>query len=137
MRPFPRLNPQAHDFLVLFKVKMRCTPVFVSLSLVACSYARALHVNPQVVAQPLVQEEVSEQVSQASSRGALLNSSAHVVANAAAAAEDDPAYWLANIAHKGVAAFNSNPSGYTVFRNVKDYGAKGNPPKACTDNRCH
>lgn len=37
----------------------------------------------------------------------------------------DTAYWLADIAHQGVAAFNPNPSGYTVFRNVKDYGAKG------------
>ena len=32
-------------------------------------------------------------------------------------------YWLENIAHQGVSAFG--PSGYTVFRNVKDYGAKG------------
>lgn len=44
-----------------------------------------------------------------------------VVAEAAA----DTAYWLADIAHQGIAAFNSNPSGYKVFRNVKDYGAKG------------
>lgn len=35
------------------------------------------------------------------------------------------AYWLADITHQGVAAFNENPSGYKVFRNVKDYGAKG------------
>lgn len=45
------------------------------------------------------------------------------VSGAAAAA--DTAYWLADIAHQGVAAFNPNPSGYRVFRNVKDYGAKG------------
>ncbi|KAJ5169876.1 uncharacterized protein N7500_002659 [Penicillium coprophilum] len=43
---------------------------------------------------------------------------------AAVAAVDSP-YWLADIAHQGIAAFNSNPPGYTVFRNVKDYGAKG------------
>lgn len=41
-------------------------------------------------------------------------------------ATDDASYWLADIAHQGIAAFNSNPSDYTVFRNVKDYGAKGN-----------
>ncbi|CAG8197391.1 unnamed protein product [Penicillium olsonii] len=41
------------------------------------------------------------------------------------AAAADTAYWLADIAHQGTAAFNSNPSGYNVFRNVKDYGAKG------------
>jgi glucan 1,3-beta-glucosidase len=43
-------------------------------------------------------------------------------------AVSDPAYWLAGISHRGVAAFNSNPSTYTVFRNVKDYGAKGMSP---------
>ncbi|KAL7928405.1 glycoside hydrolase family 55 protein [Trichoderma chlorosporum] len=32
-------------------------------------------------------------------------------------------YWYENIAHQGVAPFA--PSGYTVFRNVKDFGAKG------------
>ncbi|KAA8646710.1 uncharacterized protein ATNIH1004_005385 [Aspergillus tanneri] len=34
-------------------------------------------------------------------------------------------YWLADITHQGVAAFNANQSGYKVFRNVQDYGAKG------------
>lgn len=41
------------------------------------------------------------------------------------AAPGDAPYWLADIAHQGVAAFNQNPTGYKVFRNVKDYGAKG------------
>ncbi|KAG7453018.1 exo-beta-1,3-glucanase [Guyanagaster necrorhizus] len=41
------------------------------------------------------------------------------------AASSDP-YWLQNIKHQGTSAFNSNPSSYTVFRNVKDYGAVGN-----------
>ncbi|KAJ5593902.1 CAZyme family GH55 [Penicillium hispanicum] len=40
-------------------------------------------------------------------------------------AETDPSYWLADIAHQGIAAFNTDPSNYTVFRNVKDYGAAG------------
>jgi glucan 1,3-beta-glucosidase len=29
------------------------------------------------------------------------------------------------VKHQGIAAFNPNPSNYTVFRNVKDFGAKG------------
>lgn len=33
-------------------------------------------------------------------------------------------YWYENIAKQGIAPFG--PSGYTVFRNVKDFGAKGN-----------
>jgi hypothetical protein len=37
----------------------------------------------------------------------------------------DTAYWLADIAHHGYAAFNPNASTYQVFRNVKDFGAKG------------
>jgi hypothetical protein len=34
-------------------------------------------------------------------------------------------YWVANIKRQGVAAFNSNPSTYQVYRNVQDFGAKG------------
>ena len=33
-------------------------------------------------------------------------------------------YWLDDIKHQGISAFNSDTD-YTVFRNVKDYGAKG------------
>jgi glucan 1,3-beta-glucosidase len=33
-------------------------------------------------------------------------------------------YWLADIKHQGIAAFNPDPN-YQVFRNVKDFGAKG------------
>ena len=32
-------------------------------------------------------------------------------------------YWMEQIAHQGISAFGA--SGYIVFRNVKDYGAKG------------
>ncbi|KAH0338609.1 glycoside hydrolase family 55 protein, partial [Aureobasidium melanogenum] len=35
------------------------------------------------------------------------------------------AYWLEDIKHRGIAAFNPSPSTYQVFRNVKDFGAKG------------
>lgn len=34
-------------------------------------------------------------------------------------------YWLENIPHRGLAAFNAAPSQYQVFRNVKDFGATG------------
>ena len=33
--------------------------------------------------------------------------------------------WIETIAHEGMAAFNDNPSSYRVFRNVKEYGARG------------
>lgn len=54
---------------------------------------------------------------------AAVNSTKHGPASPVAVA--DAPYWLASIAHQGVAAFNPNPAGYKVFRNVKDYGAKG------------
>lgn len=34
-------------------------------------------------------------------------------------------YWLEDIKHQGYAAFNPSPETYQVFRNVKDFGAKG------------
>jgi glucan 1,3-beta-glucosidase len=34
-------------------------------------------------------------------------------------------YWLEDIEHQGLASFNPNVSSYQIFRNVKDYGAKG------------
>ncbi|KAJ7261315.1 exo-beta-1,3-glucanase [Mycena haematopus] len=40
------------------------------------------------------------------------------------AAPGDP-FWMQSIKHQGIAAFNPDPSTYQVFRNVKDFGAKG------------
>lgn len=34
-------------------------------------------------------------------------------------------YWFEDIKHQGVAAFNPNSASYQVFRNVRDFGAKG------------
>lgn len=34
-------------------------------------------------------------------------------------------YIHANPAYQGTSAFNPNPGSYQVFRNVKDFGAKG------------
>lgn len=34
-------------------------------------------------------------------------------------------YWLEQIKHQGISAFNPSPGSYQVFRNVKDFGAKG------------
>lgn len=43
-------------------------------------------------------------------------------------------YWYENIAHQGVAPFA--PSGYTVYRNVKDFGAKGTLPSLTPSYNC-
>ncbi|KZP09346.1 glycoside hydrolase family 55 protein [Athelia psychrophila] len=37
---------------------------------------------------------------------------------------DEP-FWLEKIKHQGISAFNAEPDSYQVFRNVKDFGAKG------------
>ena len=36
---------------------------------------------------------------------------------------EQPEFWLESITHQGISPLG--PSGYTVFRNVKDFGAKG------------
>jgi glucan 1,3-beta-glucosidase len=43
---------------------------------------------------------------------------------ATAALQPVSAYWMEDVAHRGVSPFNPDKS-YQVFRNVKDFGAKG------------
>ncbi|KAJ7147989.1 hypothetical protein C8R46DRAFT_1359525 [Mycena filopes] len=43
---------------------------------------------------------------------------------AGTAAATDP-FWMQSIKHQGIAAFNPNPMAYQVFRNVQDFGNKG------------
>ena len=50
----------------------------------------------------------------------VVNQQAKVAAAAAAATP----YWYEQISHQGISAFNSDAT-YKVYRNVKDYGAKG------------
>jgi glucan 1,3-beta-glucosidase len=54
-----------------------------------------------------------------------LGSSCSVPLGSGTAAPTDP-YWLETIKHQGTSPFNSNSSSFQVFRNVKDFGAKGN-----------
>ncbi|KIP08169.1 glycoside hydrolase family 55 protein [Phlebiopsis gigantea 11061_1 CR5-6] len=53
-----------------------------------------------------------------------LGSSCSSPIGAGTAGATDP-FWLENIAHQGTAPLNSDASTYQVFRNVKDFGAKG------------
>lgn len=39
--------------------------------------------------------------------------------------QNSDTFWLSKIAHQGTSPFLSNSSEYVVYRNVKDFGAKG------------
>ncbi|OJJ40251.1 hypothetical protein ASPWEDRAFT_166332 [Aspergillus wentii DTO 134E9] len=102
---------------------MRCLWITVFLSLLAGADAHPLDtpVVDQVVSSSLSSPaDHTTRVSTPPSRSARTSS-----VSSEEVAVDDTSYWLADITHQGVAAFNPNPSGYKVFRNVKDYGAKG------------
>ncbi|KAJ6050230.1 hypothetical protein N7499_010381 [Penicillium canescens] len=114
---------------------MYCATVITTLSLLACVNAQLLEI-PEMddmiseAMRPFEQYTAFDAPTEIASIAAPVESVAPVaqdviVEAAAAVAAADTGYWLADIAHQGKAAFNSNPSGYTVFRNVKDYGAKG------------
>ncbi|RDB22377.1 Glucan 1,3-beta-glucosidase [Hypsizygus marmoreus] len=53
-----------------------------------------------------------------------LGTSCSAPLGAGTASPSDP-YWMQTIKHQGTAAFNPSPNNYQVFRNVKDFGAKG------------
>ncbi|KAJ7632169.1 exo-beta-1,3-glucanase [Roridomyces roridus] len=53
-----------------------------------------------------------------------LGTSCSAPLGAGTAAPSDP-FWLQNIKHQGLSAFNPTPSSYQVYRNVKDFGAVG------------
>lgn len=48
-----------------------------------------------------------------------------VYTNETSSGSQPSSYWVANIERRGAAAFNPDPTGYPVYRNVKDYGAVG------------
>lgn len=53
-----------------------------------------------------------------------LGSTCSTPLGAGTAGANDP-FWMQNIKHQGISAFNSAPGSYQVFRNVMDFGAKG------------
>jgi glucan 1,3-beta-glucosidase len=59
------------------------------------------------------------------SRDSTTNATTQQLQTVGAAATFPDGYWLNDLSGKGIAAFNSNPGAYKVFRNVKDYGAVG------------
>lgn len=93
---------------------MRFATLVSYLSLLACTHARVLDSEARSIVNPRENDESFDSTTGIASPAAKCY-----------AASADASYWLADIKHQGLAAFNANPSTYTVFRNVKDYGAKG------------
>ncbi|EEA23742.1 hypothetical protein TMatcc_006817 [Talaromyces marneffei ATCC 18224] len=89
---------------------MRWSSVLSSALLVAGASAFPHHSHKNPTPSP----------SASSSVAVSIPSAAPLIAAGAAAT---PSYWLADITHQGNAPFAA--SGYTVFRNVRDYGAAG------------
>lgn len=115
----------AHLLLVEPAVKMHFAPLLSCLAVVACAHAQLLDL-PQV--DKLVKEALKPLAAYTNYHGpkaGTVNLRIPSVVEGLLADADDSSYWLADISHQGLAAFNSNPSGYKVFRNVKDYGAVG------------
>ena len=97
-----------------------------SLLLLASS-AGAFHTPVGEPPIPEIINAVNEMLSQFSQYVHYNGPARHVpapFAKPAAQVTPNPPYWLEQIKHQGVAAFNPNPS-YQVFRNVKDFGAQG------------
>jgi len=55
---------------------------------------------------------------------AALSSQCSVPLGDGSAGQDEP-YWLEKMKHQGLSAYNKDPASYMTFRNVKDFGAKG------------
>ncbi|KAK8186718.1 pectate lyase superfamily protein-domain-containing protein [Phyllosticta citribraziliensis] len=95
--------PRSHTFFLSF-VLLLCT-----FALAAAREGRAAPHQRQVqVSDTTVDVTVSSSFSSSSS-----------------SSEGCSPYWLENLPHQGISPFANNSGSYKVFRNVKDYGAKG------------
>ncbi len=56
-------------------------------------------------------------------------------------ANSNSSYWLAHVERQGISPFNPNGGNYTIYRNVRDYGAIGKSSSLLdsniTDNEGH
>jgi len=63
--------------------------------------------------------------------GSVIDSHAFTIQHASYLESRDASYWYEQIPHRGISAFG--PAGYQVYRNVKDYGARGQYTFSCQD----
>ena len=92
------------------------------LSLTFVTLAQHVHYEP-----PEVKQDVDNMVQQSNQYVSYRGPDHDVPKKPKHGPEPPPGvtYWLENIKHQGIASFNPSPATYQVFRNVKDFGAKG------------
>src|ERR1700694_1607698 len=74
--------------------------------------------------ESIVADLLANQTDYVHFQGNLTNSTSHGASSSSSPSKRQTApYWYEFISHQGISAFG--PSGYQVYRNVKDYGAKG------------
>ena len=84
------------------------------------SPANSTEIRPLADDQKIIDQRVRLEMRSASGLGP----SCSAPLGSGTAAPADP-YWLETIDHQGTSPFNSSPNSYQVFRNVKNFGAKG------------
>lgn len=124
----PALPTKSVILLALCSIIMFTMKLFAAIApLATLSLAQHVHDSiPQVDAiVDSILNKYSGYVSGVKSNSTVKSKPAAAAVDAAAANAGSCDYWMGNITHEGVAAFNSDPGSYEVFRNVMDYGAKG------------
>ena len=117
---FLRTSSQLPDHLAILKMQL-FSILAVLLPAVSIAQARQFPISTVDTVVDRVRQDYSEYFHHLPSPGSSnVTTKKNYNFNTAAA---DQSYWYEQIAHQGISAFGAG--GYQVYRNVKDFGAKG------------